>query len=81
MTSINNVIINKKITNFFQKYEFEINKVNNNIENIKKFTNILDIERINKLDYNTNDNINILYYLKAYEEIVKVNDYAFCKCP
>ena len=44
MISINNLIINNKITNLFQKYKFEVDKVNNNIENIKKFTNILDIE-------------------------------------
>lgn len=81
MISINNVIINKKITNLFQKYKLEVDKVNNNIENIKKFTNILDIESINKLNHNTENNINVLYYLKAYEEVMNVNDYAFCKCP
>ena len=81
MISINNIKINDKIKNLFQKFEFEVNKVNNNIESIKEFTNIFNVECINKLDNNKENDTNVLYYLKAYEEIIKVNDYTFCKCP
>ena len=36
MISINNLIINKKITNLFQKYKLEVDKVIDTIENIKE---------------------------------------------
>ena len=36
MILINNLIINNKITNLFQKYKLEVDKVIDNIENIKE---------------------------------------------
>ncbi len=81
MISINNLLINTKIANLFQKFDYEVKKVKENIENIKELTNIFGVESINKIDNKIENDINVLYYLKAYEEIMNVNDYAFCKCP
>ncbi len=36
MILINNLIINNKITNLFQKYKLEVDKVIDTIENIKE---------------------------------------------
>ena len=40
MILINNLIINNKITNLFQKYKLEVDKVIDNIENIKELRDL-----------------------------------------
>ena len=82
MIPLNNIKINSLIEeDLYKKYKDKVEKVNNSIENIKDFSEILEVESINKLDTVMDNDISVLYYIEAYEEINKVNDYSFCKCP
>ena len=81
MVALNNKIINQNFNQIAKNYQKDINKVKNNIENIKNFSNLLEIISINKLNIKEKNTDNILYYLKMYETILTINNYTSFKCP
>lgn len=81
MIALNNKIINNNIQNLFQKFESNVNEIKKDIENIKNFSDVLEVVSINKLDKNTDNDINTLYYIKAYEYELLTNDHSSYRCP
>lgn len=81
MITLNSKIINQTFHEISKNYQKDINKVENNIENIKNFSNLLEIISINKLNIKEKNTENILYYLKMYETILTINNYTSFKCP
>lgn len=80
MISLNNLIIKDNLIVSISKYQKDINKLFDNINDIYDFSSILEIISINKVN-NKFNNSNILLYIKAYENITNSNDFNFCNCP
>ena len=81
MIALNNKIIKQYLQKSYKNYQNDIEKVKINIENIKDFSNILEVESINKLNASSQNDTSILYYIKVYESLLTVNDYSSFKCP
>ena len=54
--------------------------IKHDINSLKEFSNILEIESIRKID-NISTSFDILYLIKAYEIKVQMNDFDNLKCP
>ena len=81
MIALNNKIIKQYLQKSYKNYRNDVEKVKNNIENIRDFSNILEVESINKLNVSSQNDTSILYYIKVYESLLTVNDYSNFKCP
>ena len=81
MIALNNKIIKQYLQKSYKNYRNDIEKVKVNIENIRDFSNILEVESINKLNVSGQNDTSILYYIKVYESLLTVNDYSNFKCP
>lgn len=81
MISLNNEKIKQDLEQLLKKHNKSIDLINENIENLKNFSEILEINSIVKLDTNYPNDLSLLYYLKYYEELIYVNDYHSFKCP
>lgn len=75
---------NTKINNFLQvtieKSKKYIDKIEEDINNLKDFSDILDIVSITTID-GMDESYDILYLIKIYETIGKINDYQEYQCP
>ena len=81
MIALNNKIIKQYLQKSYKNYRNDVEKVKINIENIRDFSNILEVESINKLNLSSQNDTSILYYIKVYESLLTVNDYSNFKCP
>ena len=81
MIALNNKIIKQYLQKSYKNYRNDVEKVKINIENIRDFSNILEVESINKLNVSSQNDTSILYYIKVYESLLTVNDYSNFKCP
>lgn len=81
MIALNNKIIKQYLQKSYKNYRNDVEKVKINIENIRDFSNILEVESINKLNVSGQNDTSILYYIKVYESLLTVNDYSNFKCP
>ena len=81
MIALNNKIIKQYLQKSYKNYQNDVEKVKINIENIRDFSNILEVESINKLNVSSQNDTSILYYIKVYESLLTVNDYSNFKCP
>ena len=81
MIALNNKIIKQYLQKSYKNYQNDVEKVKINIENIRDFSNILEVESINKLNVSSQNDTSILYYIKVYESLLIVNDYSNFKCP
>ena len=81
MIALNNKIIKQYLQKSYKNYRNDVEKVKINIENIRDFSNILEVESINKLNVSSQNDTSILYYIKVYESLLTINDYSNFKCP
>ena len=81
MIALNNKIIKQYLQKSYKNFQNDVEKVKVNIENIRDFSNILEVESINKLNLSSQNDTSILYYIKVYESLLTVNDYSNFKCP
>ena len=81
MIALNNEKIKQTLNQLIEKYSKSIDLINENIDNLKNFSDILEINNIVKLDTNYSNDSSFLYYLKYYEELININDYHSFKCP
>lgn len=81
MISLNNEKIKQTMNQLIEKYNKSIDLINENINNLKHFSEILEINSIVKLDTTYPNDLSLLYYLKYYEELLYVNDYHSFRCP
>lgn len=65
----------------FSNINKQVLNVKENIDNIRFFSNILDVVSITRLEETTEDSTNSLYIIKDYELYTTTNSYNDLKCP
>ena len=80
MIALNYQNINQNFKQMYQIYQNDIKKVEDNIENIRYFSEFLEVISINKLKVKEQKS-DILLYIKIYELLLTINNYDSFKCP
>ena len=72
----------KKIKQIFIEIDKKCIKDAKNIDFLREFSSILNINNINiTTEIIKKDDENLLLFIKCYEQILQANDYSFLKCP
>lgn len=80
MIAFNSKKVNILSKNDIKKYENDINKIHENINNITSYSKLIEVTNITKTNNQESDEA-FLYYLKKYEEEIIINSYSDYKCP